>query len=143
MSVIFNVAEREPFDFGLKLTLIGQLDPWPSGLTQLLFSRKSAASEPVIVTDEIVSDPSPGLLSVTVFAEVVLPTGSEPKLRLDEFTLAFGAMMVARICTCCGLPVAVSVRLSVAEAAPVLLGHRLSVTLQVLPGAIEVIQPPS
>jgi hypothetical protein len=64
-----------------------------------------------------------------------------PKLRLDGLTLAFGAITVALTGIDCGLPGALSVKVMTAETAPVLLGYRLSVSLQVLPGERELLHP--
>jgi len=51
LSANFSVAERDPFAFGLKLTLIVQLRLCESELPQvLLVTRKSAEFEPMIVT---------------------------------------------------------------------------------------------
>jgi len=147
LSVICKVAEREPLAFGLKLTLMSQLllPPAANELPQVFpVTKKSAAFWPVIVTPEIVKGPIPGLLSVTVFAVLSSPSVSDPKLKLDGLTSAFGAITVAAIEIFCGLlAAAVSVKVSMAEFAPIMLGHKLNVIVQLLPGFSGAMQPPS
>jgi hypothetical protein len=57
----------------------------------------------------------PGSLSVTVFAALSSFSVSDPKLRLDGLTLAFGAITLAVIAPFCGLSDALSVKVSMAE----------------------------
>jgi hypothetical protein len=140
------VAERDPLAFGLKLTLMSQLLLLPdaSELPQVFpVTKKSDAFWPVIVTPEIVKAPTPGLLSVTVLAVVSSPTVSDAKLNDDGLTLAFGAITVAVIPTFCGLPDAVSAKVRTAEFVPTMLGHKLSVIVQLLPAGSGFMQPPS
>jgi hypothetical protein len=144
LSVILNVAEREPLALGLKLTLIAQLAFAARELPQVFpVTRKSDEFDPVMVTPEIVKAPTPGLLSVTVFAVLVVLTLCDGKLRLDGLRSASGAITVAVIATICGLPGALSCKLRMAETEPTWLGHKLSVILQLFPAASEEVQLPS
>ena len=141
LSVNLSVAERELFDFGLNATLTVQCAPCASELPQPFpVITNSVGFEPVSVIPLIVNAPVPELVNVTVFAPLVVFMLWFEKLRLDGLTLAFGAIPVAVTCTCCGLPEALSWKLSTAEMLPVLLGRRLSVTWQVLPPASELPQ---
>lgn len=73
--MIFRVAERAPLALGLKVTLIVQLELCDSELEQVFpVTRKSAEFAPVSVIPEIARAPTPGLLSVTVLAALVVFT---------------------------------------------------------------------
>ena len=74
-------------------------------------------------------------VTVTVFAALVEPTVSLPKLRLVGETVT-GAVPVPESVTVCGLPLALSPMLSdAAGAAPVVTGLKVSMTVQLAPAA--------
>ena len=88
----------------------------------MLVIRKSAAFVPVTVTLLTVSEPVPVLLTVTGLGELVVFTVCDEKLRLLGLTFAFGAITVPLTGMVCGLPGALSCKVSTAEKFPVLLG---------------------
>ena len=92
----------------------------------------------------MVSGPIPGLLSVTVCAVPVPFSASDRRSSGSAVSAsAFGAITVAVIDTCCGLPAALSCKVRTADTFPTWLGHKFTVILQVLPGARADMHPPS
>ena len=78
LSLTVSVPVRVPPAFGVKVTLIEQVDPAASILPQLLLWPKS----PLVVMPEISRGAVPGLLRETVSGLLVVLTGCEPKVRL-------------------------------------------------------------
>src|ERR1700678_3440566 len=76
----------------------------------------------------------PVLVSVTAFVKL-LPTCTFPKLKLGGLKLGRGLITTADKPTCCGLPGALSERLSVAESDPALLAKKNTVISQLFPTA--------
>lgn len=72
LSVIVTLPDFEPFDVGMKVTLIVQFFP---GASVLLFEHPpgTIAKLPLIVRPERMSDVVPVLVSVTFLAELVAP----------------------------------------------------------------------
>jgi hypothetical protein len=80
----------------------------------------------------------PPLVSVTVFAALVVPVATLPKYRLvgDRFAV----VPIPLSDTCCGLPAALSVRPSAALRVPVAVGLKVTLMVQLAPAAREVPQ---
>jgi hypothetical protein len=138
LSVTFKVALRVPVVAGLKVTLIVQLALAANELPQLLVCAKSPAAVPVIVKLVIVIAVVPTFLSVTVLAALVLPTVTEPKLRLVGVSSAVVPVPLSG--TCCGLPAALSVTVRFALRAPVVDGLNVRLTVQLAATARELPQ---
>jgi hypothetical protein len=145
LSVILTDAVRLPLAVGSKVTLIVQLAPTASELPQLLVWAKSPALAPVIVTLEIFRVEAPVLLRVAVPVPLVVPTGWFPKERLPGETLPVGAAAATPIPlrpTFLRPPQAVVQMLSIAERQPVVLGVKVRLIVQLVPGASELPQLP-
>ena len=85
LSVKVRLALRAPEAVGVKVTLLEQLAPDASVVTQLVvLIEKSPGLDPVRVTAEIVTElPAPEVLVVTTACEgVVLPTVVEANVKL-------------------------------------------------------------
>lgn len=74
LSVMLTDAERLPEAVGVKVTLIEQLPPAATGLPQVLLSAKSPEFAPVTPTVLMFSVVLPLLLTVTIWAALVVPT---------------------------------------------------------------------
>ena len=86
----------------------------------------------------IVSVVVPTLVSVTVFAALIIPMATVPKLKLvgESFAVVPTPLSV----TFCGLPAALSVMLNAAVRVPDAVGLNLTLILQLAPAANEVPQ---
>ncbi len=98
---------------------------------------KSAAFAPVTLgLDVKVSCPVPVFSNVTVVAALVVPSGCGPNGTLAG-RLTAGAVPVPVSGTVWGLGVALSARLREALSAPEVVGLKVTVTMQVVPGATD------
>ena len=80
----------------------------------------------------------PTLVRVTVFAGLVVPMATVPKLRLVGES--FAVVPIPLRGTFCGLPAALSVMLSAAERVPAIVGLNVTKMLQLAPIASELPQ---
>lgn len=140
LSVMTRLAVRLPERVGAKVTLIVQLLPAASELPQELVSAKSPGSVPEKVTLLMLRAEFPVLLSVTVWAALVVPMAVELKVRLVGETLASGALPVPVRLTVCELGVALSVMLNVALKVPEAVGANVTLNVQLPPAATELLQ---
>ena len=92
---------------------------------------------PVIARAVIVSAVVPTFVSVTVFAALVTPMATVPKLKLGE-SLAVVPLPLSD--TCCGLPAALSVTLRDALRVPLAVGLKVTLIVQLAPTANELPQ---
>lgn len=74
MSVMVNVAVRVPAAVGVKVTLMVQLSPAGTELPQVLVSKKSPPSAPVIGMPVMIRAVFPVLFRVRVWDPLVDPT---------------------------------------------------------------------
>lgn len=125
---------RDQTAVGVKVTVIVQEAPTAiAPAVQLLVCEKS----PVAVTLLIVSGAVPVFVTVIGDAVLVLPTSTPAKLRLRGESVAAGATPVPLIAALCGLPVALSVILTVDDRLPVLVGVKVTVIVQLAFAASE------
>src|SRR5207302_1207676 len=142
-STMFSVALRIPVASGVKLTLIVQLAPGatePAPLGQVLpaAKAKSAACAPVMVMLVRFSGAPPLFVRVTFCAGLVVPTRWLPKGLLVAESVAVGGVTPVPVSdTDCGLSAASSVMFTVAARAPVAAGVKLTLIVQLAPGATE------
>src|SRR5437870_2494121 len=142
-SVMFTAAARAPGAAGVKLTLIVQLAPGatePAPLGQVLpaAKAKSAACAPVMVMPVRFSGAPPLLVSVTFCAALVVPTRCLPNALLVAESVAVGGVTPVPVSdTDCGLPAASSGMCTEAARAPVAAGVKLTLIVQLAPGATE------
>jgi hypothetical protein len=80
----------------------------------------------------------PTLVSVTVFAGLVVPMATVPKFRLVG--KSFAVVPTPPSGTCCGLPAALSLTLSAAVRVPLTVGLKVTLILQLAPAANELPQ---
>src|ERR1700758_3714370 len=99
---------------------------------------KSPALVPVIAIAVIVNVIVPRLVSVTVFVGVVVPTVTEPKLKL--VAESFAVVPVPLRETVCGLPAALSVTLRAALREPLAGGLKETLIVQLALAASELPQ---
>ena len=139
LSVMLRVAERAPVAAGEKVTPRLTLSP---GVTVIgsagELRAKSVAFAPetarLVITKFPARLPVAELVTVTVDA-LLVPTVWLPKLTLDGVMVTEGAVPVPLSGTECGLPVALSAMLRVAERAPVANGVNTTFTVVVGPVA--------
>jgi hypothetical protein len=93
---------------------------------------------PVIAIAVIVNVVVPTFVSVTVFAAVVVPTVTEPKLKLAGESFAVVPVPLSE--TVCGLPDALSVTLRVALRVPLAVGLKVTLIVQLALTANELPQ---
>ena len=138
LSLMLTLALRVPVVVGVKVTLMLQEAPAVSVLGlmgQVLVWAKSPALVPPRLIVEIVRSALPLLVRVTVCAALVVPTFWLPKLRLLGLRLTAGAGVtpVPLSVTDCGLSPALSLMLTLALRAPVTLGVKVTLIVQLLP----------
>src|SRR5581483_1064745 len=125
LSVRVSVAVRAPVPAGVKVTLIvhAALAGSVAGLSgQVVVTANSLALGPVTARLVRVSAPGPALVSVTLCGALVVFVVCVPKVSVpgDSVTTGGGgATPVPLKATVCGLPLPLSVRVSVAVRAPV------------------------
>jgi hypothetical protein len=136
--VILKAPLRAPVAVGLNFTLMLQLAPAANELPQVCVCRKSPALVPVIAMEVIDRANVPMLVRVTVLAALVVPTVTEPKLRLVTDNLAVVPIPLRG--TNWGLPLALSVTLREALRAPVAVGLKVTLIVQLAAAANEAPQ---
>jgi len=125
-----------PVTVGENVTPITQLPPAAMLVPQVLL----ATAKPALVVIPLKFSATLWLfVSVTVFAELVFPTGVLLKLR-DVAERVTGVLPVPLRLTVCGLFSALSVNISVPVAAPIDAGEKVTPTTQLAPAAILVPQ---
>jgi len=138
LSVKLTAAVRVPLARGLKVTLTVQLAPAATLVPQLLVWAKSPEFVPATAIPVMLKAALPVLWIVTGCGGLVTPTGSFPSARLVGEALKAGLVLVPvpeRI-TLCGLPVALSVKVTAAARAPVVVGLKVTLTVQMAPAAL-------
>ena len=135
LSLTLSDAVRVPLAVGLKMILTLQVAPAANELPQVWVCAKSPALIPVMATPAMLRVVAPTLVSVTVFAGLVVPMLTVPKFRVVGNS--FAVVPVPPSVTCCGLPAALSVMLRAAERAPLAVGLNVTLMLQVAPAANE------
>lgn len=73
LSLINTLAPRLPAALGVNVTLMLQLPPGTTEPLQVLVAVKSPAFAPITLTPLTVNDVLPVLLSITDWAELVVP----------------------------------------------------------------------
>ena len=136
LSATPTEPDRVPAAAGVKVTLMVQLAPGARELPQVLVSAKS----PVIVIPEIASGAFPVFDSVALWAALVVPGAWLPKARLVGENVATGAAPVPVSDTPCGLPEALSATVSEPDRAPMAVGVKVTLTVQLAPEARELPQ---
>src|SRR5204863_3127826 len=135
LSVIVTAPLRGPVAVGLNLTLMEQPPPGFIELAQLSVCVKSAGLAPVIAMLPIDNVPVPVFVSCTLLVPPFLPTLRFPKESDVGDRLTAGAVPVPVRLTVCGLPAALSVTLTAALLAPVVVGVNVTLTVQLPLGA--------
>jgi hypothetical protein len=132
-SVNLSVAVRVPAAAGLNVTLAVQLAAAARLVPHVLLEMlKSPGSVPEIATLLIVIEAALPLLKVADCAAVVEPTAVLAKVSADGLivTLPLVPVPVPESAIVCGLPVAVSVKFSVAVRLPAAVGPNETLTVQ-------------
>ena len=130
--MIVSVPVRVPDCVGLNVTPIVHFNPAPTlGLHALLDTAKS----PLAVTDDTLNDDARWLVSVTVFAALVVPTAWVANVSLVGERLMVTEPVPLRV-TVCGLPAALSVKVNVPVASPVTVGENVTPTSHFAPAAM-------
>jgi hypothetical protein len=137
LSVSVTEAAKDPLAAGLNVTLTVQLAPAATLAPQLLLCAKSPGFAPVSVMLLMLKAALPVLLSVKVWAELVVPTAWLPKARVVGERLATGFVLapVPERVAVWGLPVALSVRVTEAAKDPLAAGMNVTLTVQLAPAA--------
>jgi hypothetical protein len=134
LSVIVRVPVRVPPARGVKVTLIVQLALGVSELGHALVWAKS----PLTLMMREVNAALPLLLRVTVCGGLVVETVCPAKVRLVVERLTTGASPVPLRVTFWGLLLALSVSASVPLRAPLAVGVKVTLMVQLAPGDSEI-----
>jgi hypothetical protein len=129
LSVIVRMPVRVPLAVGVKVTLMMQLPPTPTLEPQLLVWEKS----PVTVMLETASATLPVLFRVTGWGTLEAPIAMPEKVRLLTESEALEPVPVKL--TVCGLPLALSVMVSMPVRVPLAVGVKVTLMLQTPPAA--------
>ena len=133
LSVTVTVAVRVPGAVGVKVTVIVQLPLPATEPPQLFVWPKSPALVPLNAMPLMVNAVLPVLFKVTVCPALVEPTFWLVKVKLEAVNAAVGALPVPVKLTNCGLVLALSLIVIVADLAPDAVGEKVTVILQLLP----------
>src|SRR5207245_2343157 len=142
-SVMFTAAARAPGAAGVKLTPIVQLvpgatEPAPVGQVLPAAKAKSAACAPVTVMLVRFSGAPPLLVRVTFCAARAEERRGGQDVMLVAESVAVGGVRLVRVSdTDCGLSAASSVMFTVAARVPGAAGVKLTLIVQLAPGATE------
>jgi Na+-transporting NADH:ubiquinone oxidoreductase subunit NqrE len=136
LSLTLSDAVRVPLAVGLKVILMLQVAPAANELPHVWVCAKSPALVPVMAIPVMLMAVVPTLVSVTVFAGLVVPMATVPKFRLVG--KSFAVVPIPPSVTCCGLPAALSLTLSAAVRVPLTVGLKVILILQVAPAANEL-----
>src|SRR5271163_1106610 len=123
-------AVREPAAVGVKVTVMVHDTFGATDVPQLFDWPKSPGFAPVRVMLERFSAAVPALVSVTLCAALIVPTGLAAKTRFAADKLTAGAAPVPASATVCRLPGALSARFNVPDSAPATDGVNLTLTVQ-------------
>lgn len=137
LSVIVKVAMRVPLPAGVKVTLTAQLTLAGSELPHVVVSAKSPALAPEKVIPVMESATLPVLSKVKLWPPLVVPRPWLLNTRLAVVMLAMGPVPVPIRFTVCGLPLALSVMLTVAERLPMPAGVNVTLMVQLAFTATE------
>src|SRR5579862_964177 len=132
LSVTVRMPERGPDADGVKVTLITQLPAGARTAPQVLVVEKS----PVTVILPTLRGAAPELLSVTVWALLVVPIGStvNPRLATESDACGVGFPLPDREIVC-GLLVALSAKTTVPKRLPATVGVNVTLMVQLALGA--------
>lgn len=135
-SVMAICPVRVPVVVGVNVTAIVQLAPATTLVPQLFVSAKS----PLTSIRATFSVRPPEFVSATVCAGLVVFGSCAPKLREAGARVTAGAMPVPVNCIICGLPLALSVNVSVPVRMPSAVGLKVTEAEHAPPAGIEPLQ---
>jgi hypothetical protein len=137
LSVKVSVAVALPVTVGANVTPTAQVPAGATAAPVQVFElmAKLAAFVPESATVATFNVAPPELVTVMTCAGAVDPITVAPNVTDAEDRVASGAVPLPLRDTVCGLPEALSVKVSVAEAAPVTVGLKVRPTTQVALGA--------
>jgi hypothetical protein len=114
-----------------------QFAPAPKVAAQLLVWEKSPVAAPI----EIVVDPVPEFVTVTVLPALVVPTVCEVNVKLEGDGVTVTVPVPVPVnATCCGEFAALLVTVIFPDKDPVTVGENVAVTVQVAPAPNELPQ---
>ena len=146
LSVMLTEAVRLPLAAGVNVTLMVQLALAATELPQVLAWAKSLALAPVRARLVMLNEALPVLVSVTVWAVLVLLTVWFPKARLRGERLTTGAGTLVpvpdklTVCVLPAVPLLLSVTISVPARAPVAAEVKVTAIVQLAPAATALPQ---
>jgi len=129
-SVMVIAPVRFPAALGLKVTLRVQLAPAATLAPQVPVQAKSLRSAPVMEILARCRVAVPVLLSVTGWDALLVPTRCSPKSKLSGVRLTRGWVPFPDSATVCGLPGASSVMVRLPLRAPVVVGEKVTLMVQ-------------
>lgn len=140
VSEIVTAAARVPVTVGENTTLILQLPPAASEVPQVFVWPKSPLFAPVTAIDVKLKVELPILVTVTGCGALVVPRFWLAKTRLVVVSVTVEPPPVPVRLKSCGLPAALSATATEAERVPGEVGVKVTLIVQVPPGAIELPQ---
>src|SRR5271157_1994122 len=140
LSVKLTEADRLALAVGSNVTLTVQLAPAATEVPQVLVCAKSPALAPVSAMLERLKAAAPPLVRVAVSVPLLVFTAWLPNERLLGDRLAVAEVPVPLRLRDCGLPLALSVKLTEADRLALAVGSNVTLTVQLAPAATEVPQ---
>jgi len=130
-----TAPERPPDTVGVKVTLMEQVARGANVVPQFVTGTVVTAKSPDATTLATLSVPVPVLVRTMLRAVLVVETVCCPKSKLVGLRVTMGAAAtpVPDTADVCGLPVALSTTLSVADRAPGAVGLKMPVIVQASP----------
>src|SRR5271157_1905606 len=140
LSVKLTEADRLALAVGSNVTLTVQLAPAATEVPQVLVCAKSPALAPVSAMLERLKAAAPPLVRVAVSVPLLVFTAWLPNERLLGDRLAVAEVPVPLRLRDCGLPLALSVKLTEADRLPLAVGSNVTLTVQLAPAGTELPQ---
>src|SRR5689334_11696423 len=136
-SVTDMFARRVPPTVGAKVTDTVQLWPTARLVGQVLVTGKS---DRLLEIEVIESEVLPWFFRVAIWLVLEPPRATLPKLSVDGVIMTPGTVALPVNGIVCGLPPALSVIFTVPAATPETVGEKMTLMVQLAPGATEVPQ---
>src|SRR5208337_2146481 len=140
LSVMVTVPDWDSIVVGLKVTVMVQVAFLARLPVQVVVSEKSEGTVPVIAILVKTSGAVPVLFTVITCGALVVPSGTFGNAKLGGVIVATPARPVPVRVAECGLPVALSVTVTLAVRVPDPSGENVTAMLQLNPGASGLTQ---
>ena len=137
-SLMVTTLVRVPLAVGVNVTAIVQVSPAVTGVEVEQVVPVPRAKSPLAINAVMFRELVPVLVKVTDCAAAVVPTTVLPKVRLDGVSVTPGAIAEPLSVTVCVPPPALSEIVTTPVRVPLLVGVKVTATVQLPPAAIGV-----